>query len=161
MFLSFCLSRSYYYPRLSRICKHTKDTIRCRYNIYQALFTIPVAFLIKDIGAQNRNQYHNHKHCQKHIEEIVNRNKCAYQNYQTADYPELSCQTVCLVPVFLVIQCPDYLYSYRIVLFAFGQEVRYASLRRTFPDNAEALFSEGARLAKERYEKLAKEGNRE
>ena len=40
-------------------------------------------------------------------------------------------------------------------------EVRYAALRRTFPENAEALFSEGARLAKERYEKLAKEGNRE
>ncbi len=33
-------------------------------------------------------------------------------------------------------------------------EVRYASLRRTFPENAEALFSEGAKLAKERYEKL-------
>ena len=40
-------------------------------------------------------------------------------------------------------------------------EVRYASLRRTFPENAEALFSEGARLAQERYEKLAKEGSRE
>ncbi len=40
-------------------------------------------------------------------------------------------------------------------------EVRYAALRRTFPENAEALFSEGARLAKERYEKLAKEGKRE
>ena len=38
-------------------------------------------------------------------------------------------------------------------------EVRYASLRRTFPENAEALFAEGAKLAKERYEKLA--GNRE
>ena len=33
-------------------------------------------------------------------------------------------------------------------------EVRYASLRRTFPENAHALFAEGARLAKERYEKL-------
>ena len=33
-------------------------------------------------------------------------------------------------------------------------EVRYASLRRTFPENAEALFGEGARLAKARYEKL-------
>ena len=33
-------------------------------------------------------------------------------------------------------------------------EVRYAALRRTFPENADALFSEGARLAKERYEKL-------
>jgi pyruvate-ferredoxin/flavodoxin oxidoreductase len=40
-------------------------------------------------------------------------------------------------------------------------EVRYAALKRTFPENAEALFAEGARLAKERYEKLAKEGNRE
>ena len=40
-------------------------------------------------------------------------------------------------------------------------EVRYAALRRTFPENAEALFSEGAKLAKERYEKLAKEGKRE
>jgi len=40
-------------------------------------------------------------------------------------------------------------------------EVRYAALRRTFPENAEELFSEGARLAKERYEKLAREGNRE
>ena len=33
-------------------------------------------------------------------------------------------------------------------------EVRYASLKRTFPENAETLFTEGARLAKERYEKL-------
>jgi len=33
-------------------------------------------------------------------------------------------------------------------------EVRYASLRRTFPENAESLFAEGARLAQERYEKL-------
>ena len=33
-------------------------------------------------------------------------------------------------------------------------EVRYASLRRTFPENAKTLFAEGARLAKERYEKL-------
>ena len=32
-------------------------------------------------------------------------------------------------------------------------EVRYASLRRTFPENAKTLFEEGARLAKERYEK--------
>ena len=36
-------------------------------------------------------------------------------------------------------------------------EVRYASLRRTFPENAEALFAEGAKLAKERYAKLAAE----
>ncbi len=35
-------------------------------------------------------------------------------------------------------------------------EVRYASLRRTFPENAEALFAEGARLARERYEALEK-----
>ncbi|MBQ3270429.1 MAG: pyruvate:ferredoxin (flavodoxin) oxidoreductase [Clostridia bacterium] len=35
-------------------------------------------------------------------------------------------------------------------------EVRYASLRRTFPENAMALFAEGARLAKERYEALEK-----
>ena len=35
-------------------------------------------------------------------------------------------------------------------------EVRYAALRRTFPENAETLFSEGARLAKERYEKFRK-----
>ncbi len=33
-------------------------------------------------------------------------------------------------------------------------EVRYASLRRTFPENAKALFAEGAKLAKERYEAL-------
>ncbi len=33
-------------------------------------------------------------------------------------------------------------------------EVRYASLRRTFPENADTLFREGAELAKERYEKL-------
>ena len=33
-------------------------------------------------------------------------------------------------------------------------EVRYASLRRTFPENAKELFAEGARLAKERYEAL-------
>ena len=38
-------------------------------------------------------------------------------------------------------------------------EVRYASLRRTFPENAQTLFAEGAKLARERYEKLA--GNRE
>ena len=33
-------------------------------------------------------------------------------------------------------------------------EVRYASLKRTFPDNAKALFAEGAKLAQERYEQL-------
>ena len=33
-------------------------------------------------------------------------------------------------------------------------EVRYASLRRTFPDNAQTLFAEGAKLAKARYEEL-------
>lgn len=33
-------------------------------------------------------------------------------------------------------------------------EVRFASLKRTFPENAVTLFAEGARLAKERYEKL-------
>ncbi len=33
-------------------------------------------------------------------------------------------------------------------------EVRYASLRRTFPENADQLFAEGAKLAQERYEKL-------
>ncbi len=33
-------------------------------------------------------------------------------------------------------------------------EVRYASLRRTFPENARTLFAEGARQAQERYEKL-------
>ncbi len=38
-------------------------------------------------------------------------------------------------------------------------EVRYASLRRTFPENAQTLFAEGAKLARERYEKLA--GNRQ
>ena len=37
-------------------------------------------------------------------------------------------------------------------------EVRYASLRRTFPENAEALFAEGAKLAKARYEALAAKG---
>ena len=35
-------------------------------------------------------------------------------------------------------------------------EVRYASLRRTFPENAKELFEEGAKLAKERYEKYRK-----
>ena len=39
-------------------------------------------------------------------------------------------------------------------------EVRYASLRRTFPENAETLFAEGARLAKERYERLEEQGKR-
>ena len=34
-------------------------------------------------------------------------------------------------------------------------EVRYASLRRTFPENAKTLFAEGAKLSRERYEKLA------
>ena len=33
-------------------------------------------------------------------------------------------------------------------------EVRYASLRRTFPENAKKLFAEGTRIAKERYESL-------
>ena len=33
-------------------------------------------------------------------------------------------------------------------------EVRYASLRRTFPENAKELFEEGGRLAEERYRKL-------
>ncbi len=33
-------------------------------------------------------------------------------------------------------------------------EVRYASLKRTFPDNAKKLFEEGSRLAALRYEKL-------
>ena len=36
-------------------------------------------------------------------------------------------------------------------------EVRYASLKRTFPENAKQLFAEGARLARERYEKLSRE----
>ncbi len=36
-------------------------------------------------------------------------------------------------------------------------EVRYASLKRTFPENAKALFAEGAKLARERYEKLSRE----
>ena len=34
-------------------------------------------------------------------------------------------------------------------------EVRYASLRRTFPENAKTLFAEGAELSRQRYEKLA------
>jgi pyruvate-ferredoxin/flavodoxin oxidoreductase len=33
-------------------------------------------------------------------------------------------------------------------------EVRYASLRRTFPENAKTLFAEGAKLSRERYERL-------
>ena len=33
-------------------------------------------------------------------------------------------------------------------------EVRYTALKRTFPENAEALFAKGAELARERYEKL-------
>ena len=33
-------------------------------------------------------------------------------------------------------------------------EVRYASLKRTFPENAKELFAEGAKLAKERYDSL-------
>ena len=33
-------------------------------------------------------------------------------------------------------------------------EVRYASLRRTFPENARTLFAEGAKLSRERYEEL-------
>ncbi len=35
-------------------------------------------------------------------------------------------------------------------------EVRYSALKRTFPDNAEALFARGAEQAKERYEKYKK-----
>ena len=33
-------------------------------------------------------------------------------------------------------------------------EVRFASLKRTFPDNAEKLFGDAAELAKKRYEEL-------
>ncbi len=33
-------------------------------------------------------------------------------------------------------------------------EVRYASLRRTFPENAQTLFAEGAKLSREKYEQL-------
>ena len=33
-------------------------------------------------------------------------------------------------------------------------EVRFASLKRTFPENAKELFSLGAEQAQERYEKL-------
>ena len=39
-------------------------------------------------------------------------------------------------------------------------EVRYASLRRTFPENAESLFKEGARLAEARYEALRERGEK-
>ena len=35
-------------------------------------------------------------------------------------------------------------------------EVRYASLHRTFPLNAETLFAEAAKQAKERYESYRK-----
>ncbi len=35
-------------------------------------------------------------------------------------------------------------------------EVRYASLKRTFPENARELFAEGARLSREKYEQLEK-----
>ncbi len=35
-------------------------------------------------------------------------------------------------------------------------EVRFSSLRRTFPDNADALFKEGAKLAADKYEQLKK-----
>ncbi len=35
-------------------------------------------------------------------------------------------------------------------------EVRYSALRRTFPDNADTLFAQGAAQAKERYEKYKK-----
>ena len=35
-------------------------------------------------------------------------------------------------------------------------EVRYASLRRTFPENAKVLFAEGAKLSQEKYEQLVK-----
>ena len=34
-------------------------------------------------------------------------------------------------------------------------EVRYASLKRSFPENAKTLFAKGAEQAKERYGKLA------
>ncbi|MBR6889609.1 MAG: pyruvate:ferredoxin (flavodoxin) oxidoreductase, partial [Clostridia bacterium] len=36
-------------------------------------------------------------------------------------------------------------------------EVRYAALKRTFPENARQLFAEGARLARERYERLRRQ----
>ena len=40
-------------------------------------------------------------------------------------------------------------------------EVRYSALRRTFPDNADALFAEGAKLSSERYEKYREMAERE
>jgi pyruvate-ferredoxin/flavodoxin oxidoreductase len=36
-------------------------------------------------------------------------------------------------------------------------EVRYASLRRTFPENAKTLFAEGAKQAKAKYAKYKAE----
>ena len=37
-------------------------------------------------------------------------------------------------------------------------EVRYASLKRTFPENAKELFKQGAQLSRERYEQLKNRG---
>ena len=37
-------------------------------------------------------------------------------------------------------------------------EVRFASLKRTFPENARQLFAEGEKLAKQRYEELERKG---
>ena len=40
-------------------------------------------------------------------------------------------------------------------------EVRYASLKRTFPDNAQSLFAQAEKDARARYEKYAKLAGKE
>ena len=37
-------------------------------------------------------------------------------------------------------------------------EVRFSSLKRTFPENARVLFAEGAEYAKKHYEELSSRG---
>ena len=62
-------------------------------------------------------------------------------SHYLSEYPKTHLMYVCAVFMY-----------YAVGEFLDG-EVRYNSLRRTFPENAKKLFAEGAALAKERYEK--------
>ena len=57
----------------------------------------------------------------------------------------------------LVMDCKEPSLDYEEFLCG---ETRYASLKKTFPENAEKLFAEGAKQAKERYEKYKAMGEK-
>lgn len=57
----------------------------------------------------------------------------------------------------LVMDCKEPTLDYEEFLCG---ETRYASLKKTFPENAEKLFAEGAKQAKERYEKYKAMGEK-